>query len=92
MAVRKEDAETLGQWGDRVGDIIYYLKPGYTDVDLDRNQVNLLLERLMSLRDVESSNQICAHHQFLPAATYGGTSVRAVFIVSRLEVKKGYRR
>ena len=93
LAVRKEDAEILGQWGDRVGDIIYYLKPGYTDVDLDRNQaVNLPLERLMSLRDVESSNQICAHHQFLPTTTYGGMSVKAVFIMSGPRVKKGYRR
>ena len=93
MAVRKEDAEILGQWGDRVGDIIYYLNPGYTDVDLDRNQaVNLPLEGLMSLRDVESSDQICTHRQFLPTTTYGGISVRAVFIMSGPEVKKGYRR
>ena len=93
LAVRKEDAEILGQWGDRVGDVIYYLKPGYTDVDLDRNQaVNLPLEKLRSLKDVEASTQICAHHQFLPTTTYGGMSIKAVFIMSGPGVKKGYRR
>jgi predicted AlkP superfamily phosphohydrolase/phosphomutase len=93
LAVRKEDAEVLGQWGDRVGDVIYYLKPGYTDVDLDRNQaVNLPLEKLRSLRDVEESTQICAHHQFLPTTTYGGMSVKAVFMMIGPGVRRGYRR
>jgi len=46
----------------------------------------------MSLRDVESSDQICTHRQFLPTTTYGDISVRAVFIMSGPEVKKSYRR
>ena len=93
LAVRKEDAEILGQWGERVGDIIYYLKPGYTDVDLDRdNALKLSVDELMKLRDVEPSGEICEHHQFLPTTTYGGMTVKAVFIMSGPRVKKGYRR
>ncbi|MFQ6095524.1 MAG: alkaline phosphatase family protein [Candidatus Bathyarchaeia archaeon] len=93
LAVRKEDARILGQWGERVGDIIYYLKPGYTDVDLDRDRaLKLSVEELRNLRDVEPSMEICAHHQFLPTATYGGMTVKAVFIMSGPRVKKGYRR
>ena len=93
LAVRKEEAEILGQWGERVGDVLYYLKPGYTDVDLDRDRaLKLSVEELETLRDVEPSSEICAHHQFLPNVTYGGMSVKAVFIMKGPKVKKGYRR
>ncbi|MEM2875460.1 MAG: alkaline phosphatase family protein [Candidatus Bathyarchaeia archaeon] len=93
LAVRKEDAAVLGQWGERVGDIIYYLKPGYTDVDLDRDRaLKLSLEELRRLKDVEPSNEICEHHQFLPTTTYGGMSVKAVFLMKGPKVKMGYRR
>ncbi|MDH5440103.1 MAG: alkaline phosphatase family protein, partial [Candidatus Bathyarchaeota archaeon] len=93
LAVRKEDAEMLGQWGERVGDVIYYLRPGYTDVDLDRDRArNLSVEELMNLKDVQPTREICAHHQFLPTTTYGGMAIRAVFIMKGPRVKKGYRR
>ena len=93
LAVRKEDARILGQWGERVGDVIYYLKPGYTDVDLDRDRaLKLSTEELRNLKDVEPSREICAHHQYLPTTTYGGMTIKAVFIMSGPRVKKGYRR
>ncbi len=93
LAIRKEDAEMLGQWGERVGDIIYYLKPGYTDVDLDRDRArNLSIEELMDLKDAQPTREICAHHQFLPTTTHGGMTIKAVFIMKGPRVKKGYRR
>jgi len=93
LAVRKEDAEVLGQWGERVGDVIYYLKPGYTDVDLDRDlALKLSVEELRRLKDVEPSREICAHHQFLPTTTYGGMTVKAIFIMKGPGVRRGYRR
>jgi len=72
LAVRKEDAEALGQWGPRFGDVIFYLKPGYTDVDLDRdNALKLSIEELMELKDVEASTEIIEHHNFLPTLNIG---------------------
>jgi len=93
LAMRKGDAEALGQWGERIGDVIYYLKPGYTDVDLDRDNVlRLSVEDIRRLRDVQPSRETLEHHQFLPTVRYGGMWNRAVFIMSGPGIRKGYRR
>ncbi len=93
LAVRKEDAEALGQWGDRFGDIIYYLKPGYTDVDLDRdNALHLSADALHQLKDVEASTEIIEHHHFLPTAKTKHMWNRAIFLMHGPGVKTDYRR
>lgn len=93
LAVKKEDAEVLGQWGPRFGDVIFYLKPGYTDVDLDRdNALKLSIEELMELKDVETSTEIIEHHNFLPTVKHGNTWNRAVCIMSGPGIKKNYHR
>ncbi|MCW4037106.1 MAG: alkaline phosphatase family protein [Candidatus Bathyarchaeota archaeon] len=93
LALRKEDAEALGQWGERFGDIIYYLKPGYTDVDLDRdNALKLSVEDLKKLKDVALSTEIIEHHNFLPTAKTDHMWNRAVFFMKGPGVKKKYQR
>jgi predicted AlkP superfamily phosphohydrolase/phosphomutase len=93
LAIRKEDAEALGQWGERFGDIIYYLKPGYTDVDLDRdNALKFSLEDLKRLKDVEPSTEIIEHHNFLPTAKTDHSWNRALFFMKGPGVKKNYQR
>jgi predicted AlkP superfamily phosphohydrolase/phosphomutase len=93
LALRKEDAEALGQWGERFGDIIYYLKPGYTDVDLDRdNALKLSVEDLKKLKDVALSTEIIEHHNFLPTAKTDHMWNRAVFFMKGPGVKKQYQR
>jgi predicted AlkP superfamily phosphohydrolase/phosphomutase len=93
IALRVEDAEALGQWGERFGDVIFYLKPGYTDVDLDRDNVlNLSVDELRQLKDVQPSTEIIAHHNFLPTAKTTHAWNRAVCILNGPGVKKGYRR
>jgi hypothetical protein len=73
--------------------LLYYLKPGYTDVDLDRDKaLELSIEELHRLADVQPSREILEHHQFLPTVKSGGMWNRAVFIMSGPRVKKGYKR
>jgi len=93
LVLKKEDAVVLGQWGDRVGDLVYYLKPGYTDVDVDRNRVlEMPLEKILSLKDVEETEQVCAHHQYLPTAKLPPFSNAGIFIIKGPGVKKGHIR
>jgi predicted AlkP superfamily phosphohydrolase/phosphomutase len=93
LVLKKEDAVVLGQWGDRVGDLVYYLKPGYTDVDVDRNRVlEMPLEKILSLKDVEETEQVCSHHQYLPTAKLSPFSNAGIFIIKGPSVKKGHIR
>jgi len=96
LAIRREDAEVLGQWGERVGDVLYYLRPGYSDADFDRDSVcELSLEEISRLQEVgplRGGGGQALHHQFLPTAESGDMSNRAVLIMSGPGVKQGYRR
>jgi predicted AlkP superfamily phosphohydrolase/phosphomutase len=100
LALRKEDAAFLGQWGDTVGDVIFYLTPGYAPdatmrslgpIDLDeaqRLQYTLVEEGLAS--DYFAAMQ-GIHHQYLPHVEYGGCSNRATFVMAGPGVRSGCR-
>jgi len=93
LAIKKEDAEAYGQWGNRFGDVLFYLKPGYTDVDLDRdNALNLSVPELQQLPAVQPSTEIIAHHNFLPTTQIPTMWNRAVFLMQGPGIKRGYRR
>lgn len=107
LALRKEDAEFLGQWGDRVGDVLYYMSPGYVDdpsvliaarpVPLQRMQKETFQSIDEWLADVGKEMGIqwgaaAAHHAFLPTAKFAGFSVRGVCIMSGPGIKKNYCR
>jgi predicted AlkP superfamily phosphohydrolase/phosphomutase len=93
LAIKKEDAEAFGQWGNRFGDVLFYLKPGYTDVDLDRdNALNLSIPELLRLPDVQPSTEIIEHHNFLPTTQIPHMWNRAVFFMQGPGIKRGYRR
>jgi len=100
LALRKEDASFLGQWGDTVGDIAYYLTPGYATIGnvqslgpidpkaIARRQFTLIEEGLESEYFAAMQG---LHHQYLPNAEYGGCSNRAVFIMAGPGVRQGER-
>ncbi len=93
LALRTEDADWLGQWGDKVGDIVYYLAPGYAN-DVHIHSVGPLdPERLPEGgMDRQTSGQQGVHHCYTPWARFCGCSVRGVFIVAGNGVRGNYER
>ena len=93
LAIRKEHARDLGQWGDRLGDIVYFFKEGYSNkftnciTGIDPND---LPED--GFEPVLEGPEFGRHHSFLPATTYCGCSVKGILIMSGPGVKKGYVR
>ena len=92
---RKENLRHLGQWGDRVGDIVYFLKPGYTDFSVALSEVNLTdfpfsdPHRLLVGGDFGPAFMHHGiHHSHLPDATSYCASNRAIFILSGPGVKE----
>jgi hypothetical protein len=90
LVVRKENARPFGQWGDRVGDLMYFLKPGYTDAGLDY----AALDGDASAEPVviPTTRVGCAHHQYLPDAALGEFSNSGIFFAAGPGVRKAFRR
>ncbi len=89
VALRKEDAVSYGQWGDTVGDVITFMAPLYADSDTD--YVSMPSDPLTT-PDVGPTDLGCAHHPYLPSATYGIWSNPAVFFLAGPGVRRGYQR
>jgi len=93
LALRKEDAENFGNWGDRLGDIIYLFKEGYTNkfangiTGIDPND---FLGN--GFEDVVEGPEFGRHHSYLPTTQYWGCSVKATFIMAGPGVRKGFNR
>jgi len=92
LALKKEDAKVLGHYGERVADVLYFFKPGYTD--------SPSIEPLPKVRFTEQEMRMLIssrpgrgnHAGFLPTAKLGGCSNQAIFIISGPEIKKNYKR
>jgi predicted AlkP superfamily phosphohydrolase/phosphomutase len=100
LVLRKEDASFLGQWGDTVGDLIYYLTPGYATIGQVQSLGPLDLEAIdgeqftwieEGLESAYFAAMHGIHHQYLPNAEYGGCSNRATFIMAGPGVCEGKR-
>ncbi len=93
FACRKEDAEHLGQWGPNVGDIIYFLAPGYAN-NVEIHSAGPIDPALIPEDGIEPmvGGQQGVHHAYHPTARFSGCSVRGVFIVAGPGVKAGYER
>ncbi len=93
LALRKEDASFLGQWGDRVGDVVYFLEPGYSFYDgslegfvyHELSPEGYLEEEIRSLRIVRGY-----HAAYLPTERIGDFTVDAVAILSGPGIKEGF--
>ncbi|MCL5074354.1 MAG: alkaline phosphatase family protein, partial [Chloroflexi bacterium] len=100
LALRKEDAALLGQWGDTVGDIVYYLRPGYavepTMSNLAPSEEAINAKTCFypvgegGIRTRHGSMQ-GLHGGYMPNAEIGGCSVRAVLLMAGPGIKRGYR-
>ena len=92
LALRKEDAQILGLWGERVADIYYFFKPGYTEGDLHRHKIlNLPVSEILEMKDVGETKMKYQHVHYLPTAKLGICSDSGIFVMSGPGVKKGYR-
>ncbi len=89
MAVRKEDAANFGQWGEAVGDIITFVAPCYADSDKD---YAALPSDPLTAPATGPTDIGCAHHPYLPSASFGIWSVPAVFFLAGPGVRRGYER
>lgn len=99
LALRKEEAAFMGQWGDHIGDVVYYYTPGYAEQlnisSIEPIDPSLVPESGFTPVGEGMPTHFGAmqgmHHPYLPTAKYGGCSVQAVFIMAGPGIKKGYR-
>jgi len=93
FACRTEDAEDLGQWGPKVGDIVYFLTPGYAN-NVKVHSVGPIDPELLPPAGIEPmiDGQQGVHHCYHPTARFAGCSVRGVLLVAGPGVKAGYER
>ncbi|MEW6228496.1 MAG: alkaline phosphatase family protein [Bacillota bacterium] len=103
LALRRREAAALGLWGDRVGDVFYLMKAGYSAAG-NWSPLTPDGEVLVPLRpDLRVEGE---HGQFkfiapkfqsvhgcsLPSTSLGKGTEEAVFLIAGDGVKQGYRR
>lgn len=92
--LKKEDASYLGLNGDRIGDLIYFLKPPYGIFDGNLNSINALnlSQNYLNKSDVNNSQKFFgAHAYYLPSAKLDKFSISSPFIISGPGIKKGLK-
>ncbi|NHJ23107.1 MAG: hypothetical protein EAX89_00930 [Candidatus Lokiarchaeota archaeon] len=92
LAIKKEDADYLGLNGERIGDIIYFLKPPYSlfDGNLEMLNASRLSKNLFNKPEVYNSQSFFgAHAYFLPKTKFGEYSISVPLILSGPGIKKG---
>jgi len=93
LALRKEEAEILGQWGEHVGDVVYFLEPGYTNVCFDFSKISREVVEGGEIRPLEKMGSWTAlHHDYLPNAKLGLFTNSAFVLMSGPGVRRDYRR
>ncbi|MFX0074161.1 MAG: alkaline phosphatase family protein [Candidatus Hermodarchaeota archaeon] len=91
LALRKEDADYLGLNGDRIGDVVYFLKPPYGifDGNLRTLDASSLTESEYNRPDVNTTRSFFgAHAYYLPSTIFGNFSISVPFIISGPGIKK----
>ena len=74
LVARRESLNLSGVAEDRVGDVVYFLKPTYTtwDGSRDANSIGELSPQRMSRRPITATHVVAGHHTpHLPAARRG---------------------
>ncbi|MFX0134725.1 MAG: hypothetical protein ACFFDN_13880, partial [Candidatus Hodarchaeota archaeon] len=92
LALRKEDADHLGQNGEKVGDVVFYLNPPYMLFDARMEQLNAAEQPLDILIKPEAYNAVvnyAAHAYYLPNAKLGNYSISVPLIINGPGIKKG---
>ncbi|MCL4459046.1 MAG: alkaline phosphatase family protein [Chloroflexi bacterium] len=102
LCLRREEAGILGQWGDRVGDIIYYFRPGYTNklAIISTGPVDPALIPVSGFETVTGGIKTTSsrgvpiqgiHVSYLPGAKHCGCSVQGTMIIAGPGIRKGAR-
>jgi len=94
LALRKVDAVFLGQWGERVGDVVYFLKPSCSCWNTPRfDRVDPSVFALSDVAPVarRPTNVTGYHSAYLPTAKIGCFEIAAPLIIAGTGVKKGYQ-
>jgi len=93
MILKREEAQFLGQYGDRVGDVVYTLNPRYND------ETAWTLSKGLPVIDdppYESEEGIYpfagVHHTYLPTSRQNLGAMKAILFMKGPGVKKAYRR
>jgi len=93
LALKKQDARSFGLWGDRVGDVIYFLKPGYatTDGPYEASCCDVLdHEQILRLAVTKSKYKTGDHGSFMPGAVLGSFSVNSILFIKGRGIREGY--
>jgi len=93
MALKKEEARSLGLGGDTTGDVVYAMRKGYVG---DNNWFPLTSD-LSIFREAGAeggmySRPTSVHGCCLPSVDYGKGTEMAVFFLWGPEIKEGYKR
>ncbi|MFX0017859.1 MAG: alkaline phosphatase family protein [Promethearchaeota archaeon] len=94
LALKKEDAEDLGQNGDRVGDVIYFLNPSYQLFDYRLEKLNPAEQPADLLKKPEAypvQVNCAAHAYYLPNAKLGNYTVSAPLILNGPGIESGIK-
>jgi predicted AlkP superfamily phosphohydrolase/phosphomutase len=103
LILRKKDAAFLGQWGDRVGDVIAFAKPEYYVVDFGHHkrwrnmraggtEADGGLAALFALGDVSAEREYGVeglHHGHLPTDRLGPARNSGILIMAGPQVRAG---
>ena len=93
LALRREQAGFLGLAGDAIGDVVYFLAPGYA-TDPRLCSAGVVDPSLISVDAVCGSAGPLqgAHHGYLPGAELGGFSTHGMLLLAGPGVCEGVRR
>jgi len=92
IALRKEDAADLGQNGERIGDVVYFLNPPYQIFDGNLAQLTASEQSKRSMKRPEAYKaRDCfgAHAYYLPDTKFGNYSVSVPLVFSGPGIKSG---
>jgi len=95
LAARREDLGALGKASERIGDVLFFLRPGYTTWDgtLESLRFHEISPGRMSAPLVVPSEEVVGHHTpHLPAARLEGFANSAFTVLAGPGVREGYRR
>lgn len=93
LVSRREDLGLTGLAEDRIGDIVFFLKPGYSTWDGTINSLRFDLPRKRRNPVIRSSGAVLGHHApYLPSEKYDLFSNRAMLILAGPGVRTGYNR
>lgn len=95
LAARREDLGLMGRAQERIGDVVFFLRPGYTTWDgtLESLRFHAISPERMPQPLVTPSTEVVGHHTpYLPTATLGSFMNSAVTILAGPHVRAGYRR